>query len=324
MKKKKLKNALLCALAVPCMFVATGCKDKVEPISANEYANLVYEAGSNYVKNHSDYKTYGDMTLNTSRTTTASEKVKISYKANAQATELSEKEVTITATSSGTQVIEINRDETENGDIALKITQTSVETEKGERANSDTDLLENYEEKEESTAVYTFVKSGEDYKLFKHIKRTTKATGEDDTSVERKEVRTFESQATFQTAIESILEEVDEDLVESMLSASGEMMFMSPEAYKGDDKFGMTMKYTMTDNGYDGMYKTDVEYKFEFENNLPHAVNMDTKTSRMDGSTNDRNEGITITYSASAISAPTDSADYTANNLISYDDIISD
>ena len=59
MKKKNLKKALVCcALAVPTMFMATGCKDKVEEISVNEYTNLVYDAGINYYKNHKEYKTY--------------------------------------------------------------------------------------------------------------------------------------------------------------------------------------------------------------------------------------------------------------------------
>ena len=96
MKKKNLKKALVCcALAVPTMFMATGCKDKTEPISTSEYASLVYDAGSNYIRNHSDYKTYGDMTVNSSRTTKNVDKREISYKATAAATELSKKEVSI-------------------------------------------------------------------------------------------------------------------------------------------------------------------------------------------------------------------------------------
>ena len=47
---------------------------------------------------------------------------------------------------------------------------------------SQTELLESFDEKEEATVIYTFVKVGESYKLFKY----TKITDHDET----KKVRT--------------------------------------------------------------------------------------------------------------------------------------
>lgn len=322
MKKKNIKNALLCAtLAVPTMFLATGCKDKQEPISMSEYTNLVYEAGTNYYKDHSDYKTFKDMSVNSESSTTTLAKQTVSYKATAEATDYSEKEVTITTTNTGTQVIDINKDEAENGDISIKVTQTMVSTEKGERPNQTTQLLENYENKTESTAVYTFVKVGEEYKLFKHSKYTTKATGQDDSTGEQKQVKTFANQEAFKYAIESVLEEVDDDLVDQILSAGGEMSLMSPETYKGKDSFGMTFKYSAAE-GYNGeMSKMEAESKAEFRNNLPYSVriSMDTDSSSY---SRESEESFVITYSSPAIAAPSDSADYTANEDIDYDDII--
>lgn len=323
MKKKNLKKALICALAVPTMLMATGCKEKTETISIGEYTNLVYEAGSNYLRNHSDYKTYGDMTVNSQKTDKEVGKQKVQYKANAEATELSEKEVTITATSTKSQVIEINRDETENGDIAIKVTQTQVSEEKGERPNSDTQLLENYEEKINATVVYTFVKTGEDYKLFKHTKRVVKETGEDDVEVELKEVKTYASQALFQADVESVLEEVDDDLVRSLLQSSEELMFLNPDIYKqGEDKFGLTLKYSNVGLEGDSMIKSEIEQKLEYKDNLPCAVTITNNSVSMDGETFESSRGVTLNYSASAIAAPSDSADYTANESISTNNVV--
>ena len=321
MKNKKLRNTLLCALAVPTVFMMTGCKDKTEPISMNEYVNLVYEAGTNYYKDHSDYKTFKDMSVSSERSTTTLAKQTVSYKATAEASDYSEKQVTITTTETGTQVVDINKDETENGDISIKVTQTSVSTEKGERANTTTELLESYEETTTSTAVYTFVKVGEEYKLFKHSKYTTKATGQDDSTGEQKQVKTFANQEAFKYAIESVLEEVDDDLVDQLLSAGGEMTYMSPETYKGKDSFGMTFTYSSAE-GYNGaMSKMDVESKAEFRNNLPYAVRM-SADMESSSTSSESEQSFVITYSSPAIAAPSDSADYTANEGIDYNDII--
>jgi len=322
MKKKILKKALICALAVPCMFAATGCKDKVESIGMDEYTNLVYDAGSNYLRKHSDYKTYGDMSVSTTETSSAINKTTVSYKATASATEFSEKEVSITHKYTATQVIDVNRDETENGDIAIKVTKTSVDEEKGERANGETSLLENYEVKEERNIVYTFVKTGEEYKLFKHSKSTTKETGEDDETLEMKEVKIYASQSAFQSAIEDVLDELENDLIDDMLEAGGEMMYLGPDMYKGKDKFGLNLTYTYADQNNDEMYKSVMEQKLEYRDNLPYSYNLSSVRTGMNGENQESYQNMTITYSAPAISAPTDSADYTANNSLSHDSII--
>ena len=315
MKNKIIKNVLLCSLAVPCMFGLTACREK--EISANEYTDLVYEAGKNYINKHNEYKTFGDMSTTFSNDTELVEKVEVTYKESASATETTTKEYDEVTTYKDSQTIDINRDETENGDISMKLTTTNKTTISGKRANAETSLLESYEKTTETTTVVTLLKEGTSYKFYENVKTVTKETGETAETNETKKVYTFESQEDYKEAIEYLIDKINNNQVYDMLSASEEFLIVNPDMYKDGDDFGMSYSYsgTYASESNDKMSKSTMSSSAEFKDNLPHKSSISMNGEGSDGSTTSVKQSITVNYSASAISAPEGSTDYTESNL---------
>ena len=321
MKKKKLRNALLCALAVPCMFGITACGETPDKeISAREYNNLVFEAGKNYLANHTDYKTFGDMTTTFTGTSTTVDKEEVTYKATAEATETTTKEFDVTTTTTRSQTIEINRDETENGDISVRVTYKRLDKTKRKQANAETKLLEDYEESEDTTTIKTFIKEGESYKFYEHSKTISKETGVEDETVETKEVYTFASREEYQSAIDNIIDDVNNNQVTGMLTTSEEILFLNPDIYKDGSNFGYDFEYGGVGlDGGDELMKNNMAMSTDFKNNLPYKTSAEMSGYSISGESNNFKQEITVTYSAPAITAPVGATDYENNDSLSYD-----
>ncbi|MBE5735974.1 MAG: hypothetical protein E7356_01265 [Clostridiales bacterium] len=325
MKKKNIMKAGFAALAVPAMLLTTACGDKVETIDVNRYTELLHESAQEWLSAQRDYKTYNDTTTEMKASVICKSKEEVTYKESAEG-EFVTKEFDGSITVDAKQRIMINRDETENGAVAVQVVQEITTVTKGKQANSETDLLEDYERTDVSNVTHTLVKVGEDYKYFKLRTSSIKETGEEEVKQEQKLVHTFANADEFKDAVQSVINEHNNEAVSSFYNNTPDTyLTLKPEFYEGEDAFGFKNgTYSAIESeGYG--YEIDVEYtnvetSCEFKGNKPSSTSSKVKMNTLDNTT-DINMSATIAHVAETISAPANASEY-EDDYLSTSDLI--
>jgi len=327
MKKKNIMKAGFAALAVPAMLLTTACGDKVETIDVNRYTELLHESAQEWLSAQRDYKTYNDTTTEMKASVICKSKEEVTYKESAEG-EFVTKEFDGSITVDAKQRIMINRDETENGAVAVQVVQEITTVTKGKQANSETDLLEDYERTDVSNVTHTLVKVGDEYKYFRLRTTSNKVTGEEEKE-EHKTVCTFASVDEFKDAVQDVINEHNNEALSTFYNNTPDMyLTLNPEFYEGEDTFGFKNGNNSGNSfGGEGSYDTNYIYTnvegvcCEFKGNKPSSSSSTSKFDFLDYSA-DANMSVTIAHVAETISAPANASEYEEGSVAQLSDLI--
>lgn len=305
--KKYFKTLLLVLLAVPALLLVA-CS---QTITMQEYNDRVAKSAKAYYQE----KDGNSMTVTINSNTTNTWKDWVYFGAEDE----NGLEVDFCSTVVATQKIEIYTSTTGDKYTNIRVTETSKETTTGQEENEAETALESYTEVVESERVVTFVSTIEEgtTSVKAYIVEKTKVDGE--AEPEEKSVYTYTTESYGLNAINSIIEDINDDIIEEgFFSLSyilfnlygGQMEFTA----NGDNNFGMEFGVSLPTISNKTIIEMSTNGEIIFENNLPKKIvldavyNTDDDHIAQEGDMSDMDSNVTrsveMNYSCGQIAAP--------------------
>lgn len=313
--KGKLKFVLMSLVLIPCLLLLTACN-----VKANTYAEKASKTAEKYYFNH------GEMQLEDIKYTLES-KSEYTYSDSVEITDSVSETADFSTVTESTQIVEVDSMKNADGSstVYVRVTKESEKNEKGYKANEAQTALEEYTKVIVTKEVATFVKDGENFKYFEeYTKSVDGAVVEEDSY---KKFHTFADAGSYNTALNSVMEEVNEDLVNEVFfgSYTEYMAIGDGKYYSNFGNFGVKINATMT-----GLNTSEYAYRansFSFKNKMSKskiksaeysAVSTNTKDGTMTDLERKSNSKLKVSYKSVEIGVPTGFTDDKAAVITTY------
>lgn len=315
MKKRTVITVVALALSAILSLSMIGCGDGTH---YNDLRETAKQAGLYLYQNYKNYDVYGEVKVDYNSSSLIETYSELTYKPSAEAETVTEPVKVSVVDVKTTATVQVKRiDNVLNLEVTYN-TQTKTTT---QEVNSE-NLLDKTETTTVETEVYYFGKTEDTY----YVRLTESQKTGDEPIVETKTYQVFATETAYQTAVQSLLDDIAEEYVEDSLNMCGSaqlygIMGISPEVSKKRDNYTLKAKIDMFNVNSGVPTDSVMEMIVKINPTGVQEIKMENKQNVVDRSNSHLTASAIISY-ASGITAPVNPIDGYTLGTVSYSGII--